>query len=287
MAENKKVKIAFTDIDGVVRGKYIHQSKFSKQADKGIGFCDVVFGWDSSDKVYDKEVEKTGWHTGFPDAKLTINKTTKREIPWEQFENLKEGLTFGEIIEAINYLMNYQYESFNRRLSYQFDRNILAQEVVRAYFQKLINKNKNHLETRGVELHWLAGNEEVVNHKQIDIKTREYLYNLFFVSESKKHKFKYIKNSWKNKIHNFYKFKFKNFKVIIAKEKEILPKGWGVIDEKKEWYGEIYQRVGLSWDKVHTCKPNTSKDLDNKKICIELLLIKMNEADSFKKTYFL
>ncbi len=84
MAENKKVKIAFTDIDGIVRGKYIHQSKFDKQAEKGIGFCDVVFGWDSSDKVYENEVEKTGWHTGFPDANLSIDKTTKREIPWEE-----------------------------------------------------------------------------------------------------------------------------------------------------------------------------------------------------------
>lgn len=83
MAENKKVKIAFTDIDGVVRGKYIHESKFNKQAEKGIGFCDVVFGWDSSDKVYENEVEKTGWHTGFPDACLSIDSNTKRNIPWE------------------------------------------------------------------------------------------------------------------------------------------------------------------------------------------------------------
>jgi len=81
--KSKKVKIAFTDIDGILRGKYIHESKFKKQAESGIGFCDVVFGWDSSDVVYENEVEKTGWHTGFPDAQLKIDLTTKRSIPWE------------------------------------------------------------------------------------------------------------------------------------------------------------------------------------------------------------
>ncbi len=74
-------KIGFTDIDGVFRGKYIHSSKFEKSTE--IGFCDVVFGWDVGDHVYGKD-SVTGWKTGFPDGKLSIDISTKRIIPWDK-----------------------------------------------------------------------------------------------------------------------------------------------------------------------------------------------------------
>ncbi|SHF02797.1 glutamine synthetase [Mariniphaga anaerophila] len=80
--ETKKVKIAFSDIDGILRGKYIHKEKFSDAVKNGIGFCDVIFGWDCNDKCYDNS-EITGWHTGYPDAKASIDLATFREIPWE------------------------------------------------------------------------------------------------------------------------------------------------------------------------------------------------------------
>ena len=52
-----KVKVAVSDIDGVLRGKYLHKDKFFGAAQPhpngGFGFCDVVFGWDSSDVCYD------------------------------------------------------------------------------------------------------------------------------------------------------------------------------------------------------------------------------------------
>ena len=37
-----KVKIAVTDIDGVLRGKYISTEKFLAATESTIGFCDVV-----------------------------------------------------------------------------------------------------------------------------------------------------------------------------------------------------------------------------------------------------
>ena len=61
-----KIKFAFADIDGVLRGKVINSKKFIDGLETGYGFCDVVFGWDSSDELYG-EVDITGWHTGFPD----------------------------------------------------------------------------------------------------------------------------------------------------------------------------------------------------------------------------
>jgi glutamine synthetase len=77
-----KIKFAFADIDGVLRGKVIHQKKFSDGLQKGYGFCDVVFGWDSSD-ICNNNIDLTGWHTGYPDQICRIDLSTFRTIPWQ------------------------------------------------------------------------------------------------------------------------------------------------------------------------------------------------------------
>ena len=78
----EKVKVAITDIDGILRGKQISFEKFVSIATKGFGFCNVVFGWDAGDVAYDN-VEYTGWHSGYPDATAVIDINTFRQIPWE------------------------------------------------------------------------------------------------------------------------------------------------------------------------------------------------------------
>lgn len=77
-----KVKIAYVDIDGILRGKYISREKFLSAATSGTTFCDVTFGWDANDTVYDNS-KFTGWHSGFPDAPTRIDTSTFRRIPWE------------------------------------------------------------------------------------------------------------------------------------------------------------------------------------------------------------
>src|SRR3954463_5519293 len=79
---SQRVKIAFTDIDGILRGKYISTEKFLSVIESGMGFCDVIFGWDAGDVSYDN-AQYTGWHTGYPDAPARIDITTFRKIPWE------------------------------------------------------------------------------------------------------------------------------------------------------------------------------------------------------------
>ncbi|MFO7257525.1 MAG: glutamine synthetase [Bacteroidota bacterium] len=81
---SQKVKLALSDIDGILRGKYISAEKFqSVVKDDGLsGFCDVVFGWDAGDVAYDNTTY-TGWHTGYPDAPIRIDLSTFRKIPWE------------------------------------------------------------------------------------------------------------------------------------------------------------------------------------------------------------
>jgi glutamine synthetase len=77
-----KVKIAVSDIDGILRGKYISTEKFLSVAQKSFGLCSVVFGWDMADVSYDNATY-TGWHTGYPDAEASIDLSTFRKIPWE------------------------------------------------------------------------------------------------------------------------------------------------------------------------------------------------------------
>ncbi|MDE2699761.1 MAG: glutamine synthetase, partial [Gemmatimonadota bacterium] len=79
----QKIKLAGFDIDGVMRGKYISLDKFFSAMEKGLGFCDVTFGWDMIDQLYEQPTV-TGWHTGYPDLLAKIDLSTYRVIPWEQ-----------------------------------------------------------------------------------------------------------------------------------------------------------------------------------------------------------
>ena len=82
-------KIFLTDIDGILRGKYISEHKFHTICSEGIQFCSVIFGWDSHDKCYDK-VKFTGWHTGYNDIKGVIDTTTLRLSPIENNTTKKD-----------------------------------------------------------------------------------------------------------------------------------------------------------------------------------------------------
>ena len=86
--KTKYIKVAITDIDGVLRGKYIHVDKFLKAAKEGFGFCDVIFGWDTADELYDFNHTNssdlfTGWHTGYPDLQAKIVLNSGRKVPFE------------------------------------------------------------------------------------------------------------------------------------------------------------------------------------------------------------
>jgi len=78
----QRVKLAVVDIDGVLRGKYVHKDKFVSAVEGGFGFCNVVYGWDLHDVCYDNTT-LTGWHKGFPDALAMIDLATHRNVPWD------------------------------------------------------------------------------------------------------------------------------------------------------------------------------------------------------------
>ena len=74
-----RVKLAFADVDGVHRGKYISLEKFRSIAAGTSGFCDCVLGWDVDDQLYDNATF-TGWHTAFPDAAYRLDLNTERRL---------------------------------------------------------------------------------------------------------------------------------------------------------------------------------------------------------------
>ena len=81
--EIEYIKIGVFDVDGILRGKYMHRDKFLSAMDKGFGFCDVLLGWDSNDQLYDSATY-TGWHTAYPDASVRVLPETCRRIPFEE-----------------------------------------------------------------------------------------------------------------------------------------------------------------------------------------------------------
>ena len=94
-----KVKVAVADIDGILRGKYLHIDKFLSAAQPfpagGFGFCDVVMGWDMMDHPYDN-TELTGWQHGYPDALARLDLDTLRRVPWDS----DIPLILGEFVNA-------------------------------------------------------------------------------------------------------------------------------------------------------------------------------------------
>ena len=94
-----KVKVAVSDIDGILRGKYLHKDKFFGAAQPypagGFGFCSVVLGWDALDQCYDNTT-LTGWQHGYPDALARLDLDTYRTVPWD------DGVPFflGEFVNA-------------------------------------------------------------------------------------------------------------------------------------------------------------------------------------------
>ena len=77
-----QIKLGLTDIDGVIRGKYVGLEKFASLLTKQGGFCDCVFGWDVDDQLYDAG-QYTGWHSGFPDVAYRLIVDSERWLPEE------------------------------------------------------------------------------------------------------------------------------------------------------------------------------------------------------------
>ena len=73
------IKIGVTDLDGVLRTKYLSREKLQAASQAGSTFCNVIFGWDLQDTVYGPPLPDPG----FADARITIDLGSGRTLPWE------------------------------------------------------------------------------------------------------------------------------------------------------------------------------------------------------------
>ncbi|NJC26757.1 glutamine synthetase family protein [Neolewinella antarctica] len=73
------VKIGVTDIDGILRTKYISRDKVMRGLDDGLSFCNVVFQWDAQDELYGNGLADPA----FGDSPVTVVAGSQRTIPWE------------------------------------------------------------------------------------------------------------------------------------------------------------------------------------------------------------
>ncbi len=74
-----RVKVAVTDLDGILRAKYLSTQKVTAALEEGFGFCNVVFGWDCQDVVYTNHVADPT----FADAHARLIPESRRTLPWE------------------------------------------------------------------------------------------------------------------------------------------------------------------------------------------------------------
>ncbi|XKM37982.1 glutamine synthetase family protein (plasmid) [Rhizobium ruizarguesonis] len=94
----KHVKIGAFDLDGVLRGKYMAREKFISSLEDGFGFCDVIFGWDSNDQLYDN-TDRIGWNSGYGDAQVRLLPETARKLPLESDTLFVLGEFVGQLEE--------------------------------------------------------------------------------------------------------------------------------------------------------------------------------------------
>ena len=78
----RRVKLGITDIDGVIRGKYLSMDKFRSLASSSAGIRDCIFGWDVADQLYDNG-SFSSWDKGFPDVAYRIDLDSIRALPFE------------------------------------------------------------------------------------------------------------------------------------------------------------------------------------------------------------
>ena len=79
-SDHTHAKIAVCDIDGVLRGKQITKEKLYGAIEHGVGFSDVILGWDIKDTLYTGS-KLSSWDTGYGDVPVLIDACSARIDP--------------------------------------------------------------------------------------------------------------------------------------------------------------------------------------------------------------
>lgn len=74
------VLVGYTDIEGIIRAKYICAEKVLKSLSTNLGFSSAIISWDCADELYDNVSEGEA-DKGWPDIEARLVSDTLREIP--------------------------------------------------------------------------------------------------------------------------------------------------------------------------------------------------------------
>src|SRR5688572_30468829 len=74
-SEVPRIKLAVTDLDGILRGKVVNLAKFLAAAESGFGYSSIVFGRDCADEPYQIEGAKAA-PAGYPDVRVNLDLAT-------------------------------------------------------------------------------------------------------------------------------------------------------------------------------------------------------------------
>ncbi len=77
--DTQRIKFGVVDVDGILRGKIIHKSKIEHGTT--AGFCNVIFGWDMQDRLYENTPSSTD--SGFRDEMTRIDLSSGRRLAWD------------------------------------------------------------------------------------------------------------------------------------------------------------------------------------------------------------
>ncbi|GAA5938587.1 glutamine synthetase family protein [Sporobolomyces koalae] len=81
LKDDDRVQLAGVDVDGILRGKFMHKDKFLSSLESGFGFCSVVFGWDAHDAAYQPELKISNLSNGYRDLVARIDLDSYRRTP--------------------------------------------------------------------------------------------------------------------------------------------------------------------------------------------------------------
>ena len=84
LRDDKRVKVAGVDCDGILRGKIMAKDKFLSSITTGFGMSSAVYGWDMHDVLYTTENNITSSETGYADFLAFPDLESFRRIPWEK-----------------------------------------------------------------------------------------------------------------------------------------------------------------------------------------------------------
>lgn len=84
LANDRKVKVAGVDADGILRGKIMSKDKFLSSVENGFAMSSAVFGWDMHDELYSSQTTIATADDGYCDFVAHPDLASFRRLPFEE-----------------------------------------------------------------------------------------------------------------------------------------------------------------------------------------------------------